>query len=205
MKGFIGDLGGQQVAVFVFKQGPFQGQLASSFTSEREPTCQMGPLEMIPAREILTIVADGEFRSGVIAYGLRRTGTSKKASFPSQSWPQEIEVAENVLHGDNWEVVRWDIQVDQWPQREDWKDVVEETLASLIEAGAVVAWLGQEGFFVDPPDLFNPEHMTGAVLAAMTDSGEFLCPIDPEKPLRSLSDSELMELRSASRGLADAN
>ena len=35
---------------------------------------------------------------------------------------------------------------------------MKETLTSLIEAGAVVACLGQEGFFADPPDLFNPKH-----------------------------------------------
>jgi hypothetical protein len=30
VRGFLGDLGGKQVVVFVFKEGPFQGQLASS-------------------------------------------------------------------------------------------------------------------------------------------------------------------------------
>lgn len=31
VRGFLGDLGGQQVAVFVYKEGAYQGQLASSF------------------------------------------------------------------------------------------------------------------------------------------------------------------------------
>ena len=30
-RGFLGDINGTQVAVFVFKDGPYQGQLASSF------------------------------------------------------------------------------------------------------------------------------------------------------------------------------
>lgn len=158
---------------------------------------------MIPAREVLTVIADGEIRSGVIAYGLRTDGLDKKAMFPSHRWPQEIEVAEYFLHGETWEVIRWDIQIDRWPDQKDWKDVVKETLARLIEAGAVVARLGQEGFFADPPDLFTPKHMTGGVLAAMTISGDFMCPLDPERPLKALSDSELLQLRSASEGLSD--
>lgn len=31
VRGFLGDINGQQVAVFVYKEGPYQGQLASSF------------------------------------------------------------------------------------------------------------------------------------------------------------------------------
>lgn len=42
VKGFIGDLGGQQVAVFVFKQGPFQGQLASSFIPSANQLAKWG-------------------------------------------------------------------------------------------------------------------------------------------------------------------
>ena len=30
VKGFIGDIDGTQVAVFVYKEGPYQGELASS-------------------------------------------------------------------------------------------------------------------------------------------------------------------------------
>lgn len=30
VRGFLGDIDGQQVAVFVYKEGPYQGQLASS-------------------------------------------------------------------------------------------------------------------------------------------------------------------------------
>jgi hypothetical protein len=50
-----------------------------------------------------------------------------------------------------------------------------------------------------------PEQMTGGVLAAMTESGDFVCLVDPDKPLETLPDSKLLELRSASRGLADAH
>lgn len=160
---------------------------------------------MIPARELLTVIAHGEFRPGIIAYGLRDSTASKNASFPYEIWSAEIEVNEHLLHGDSWEVVRWDIQIDRWPEPDAWEDVVKETLSSLITAGAVVAWLGQEGFFADPPDLFKPEQMTGGVLAAMTESGDFVCPVDPDKPLKTLPDSKLLELRLASKGLADAH
>lgn len=31
VRGFLGDIDGQEVALFVYKEGPYQGQLASSF------------------------------------------------------------------------------------------------------------------------------------------------------------------------------
>jgi hypothetical protein len=99
---------------------------------------------VIPAREVLTVIAHGEFRPGIIAYGLRDSTANRKASFPYEIWPEQIEVNEYLLHGDRWQVVRWDIQIDRWPQAQGWQDVVRGTLASLIDAGAVVAWLGQE-------------------------------------------------------------
>lgn len=163
----------------------------------------MGTLPMIPAREVLTIVWQGEFHPGVIAYGLRRQDSTSNPLFPSGAWPVGTEVEEFRLTGDAWEVVRWDILVVKWPNPANWPDVIRQTLSSLLQSEAVVAWLGQEGGFCDPPYLFDPECMTGAVFAALT-SDIFLCPLDPDEPLRSLSDQELAQLRMASGGLASA-
>jgi hypothetical protein len=157
-----------------------------------------------PAREVLQVVWKGEFAPGVIAYGLRESETNLQPVFPFHLWPSEIDVGDWLLHGERWEILMWEIQVDRWPDPRAWKGVVKETLGRLIEAKAVVAWLGSEGGpFADPPDLFMPEHMTGGVLAALTDSGDFLCPLDLDAPLRRLPDSEMLTLRLASRGLAE--
>lgn len=159
---------------------------------------------MIPAREVLTVIADGEFRSGVIAYGLRQSARTETPLFPHSAWPDGTSVEEYVLRGENWQVIRWDIEISSWPVGEAWEQVVKRTLSALLEAEAVVAWLGQEGVFSDPPDLFKPEYMTGGVLGAMTDSGELVLSMKPDEPLRSLTDSQLLQLRVASKGLSDA-
>jgi hypothetical protein len=169
-------------------------------------TGKVGCIAMLPARETLTIVANGEIHAGVIAYGLRSAATRVRANFPFHAWPEEISLNEGSLHGQAWEVLLWEIQIDRWPERHAWKDAIKETLADLVDAGAVVAWLGSEGHpYVDPPDLFKPEHMTGGVLAALTKAGEFWSPFDPDMPAGTLSDDDLLRLRAASKGLSDTS
>ena len=42
-------------------------------------------------------------------------------------------------------------------------------LQAVLDLGCVVAWLGSEGTpLADPPDLFDPVHMTGGALAGLT-------------------------------------
>ncbi|MBW3615958.1 MAG: hypothetical protein KY439_11740, partial [Actinobacteria bacterium] len=92
-----------------------------------------------------------------------------------------------------------------WPPREVWLRSVRATFEVLVNAGASVAWIGLEGFFCDPPNLFDPAFMSGGVLAAMTSTGEFLCPLDPDEPVVALDDKELLRLREASEGLSNVD
>ena len=43
-----------------------------------------------------------------------------------------------------------------------------------------------------------------AAMASLTVTGQFTCPVDPEKPLRTLSDDEMRTLRKISGGLASS-
>jgi hypothetical protein len=66
----------------------------------------------------------------------------------------------------------------------------------LIDVGCRVAWVGAEGIpFCDPPGLFDPDCMTGGVLAWLTSDGWFGCPLDPDQPLEPAPDRQLLRLR----------
>lgn len=45
----------------------------------------------------------------------------------------------------------------------------------------------------------------GAVFAAKSADGLFLCPTTPSGPLLSITDAQMMDLRSRTEGLADAH
>jgi hypothetical protein len=159
---------------------------------------------VIPAREVLTVFIDGEERSGIALYALLPSGSGSALALPDLQWPTS-DTHEFCLHGEAWEVVGWDVALDVWPQGAQWTDFIRQALDGLVRRGAVVAWVGAEGFVVaDPPDLFSPDAMTGSVLAAMTARGIFLCPTESDLPVSPLEDDELLLLRQHARGLADA-
>ena len=88
---------------------------------------------------------------------------------------------------------------------ERWQRAVRVTLQAMVDRGARVAWLGAEGVpFCDPPELFSPECMSGGVLGWITDSGEYSCELDPDRPIARAADDTLLKLRLHARGLADA-
>lgn len=158
-----------------------------------------------PARETLTVFVAGEELPGVIVYGLRGPGLPP-IEFPSREWQLSHDPQPFRLHGDSWEVIGWDLAVATWPSAEDWPRVIERTLSAILATGCMVAWLGAEGCpFSDPPDLFSPDWMDGGVLAALTAQGDFLCPLSPDEPLRTLSTTDLELLRARAVGLADAS
>lgn len=106
------------------------------------------------------------------------------------------------LYDGGWRVIVWDVPITEWPESDAWTIAVRSTFDSLLAAGCVVAWIGREGYFCDPPDLFLPSCMSEGVVAAATVGGFFSCPVVPDKPLKYLTDEELLEIRSQSDGLA---
>ncbi|HSR54184.1 MAG TPA: hypothetical protein VLV83_25425 [Acidobacteriota bacterium] len=155
--------------------------------------------------EFFRIIWEGEEVSGLTLYGLRTRKEEAPAVFPIPSWPNEIEYRQSTLHGERWEVLVWDIRVQQWPKHTHFGDVVRSTLEALLEGGCCVAWVGREGHFVDPPDLFLPEFMSGGILAALTRDHEYKVNIDTSKPPSLLSDEEMDQLRLHCFDLASAD
>lgn len=164
----------------------------------------MGALVEKPAREVMDVVVNGSIRAGISVYGLRPPQGGNIPPFPSDYWPNELEMNAHRLTGEQWEVLNWDVVLIEWPRGPAWRAAVRRTFSALIGYGCVVAWLGSEGFFCDPPGLFDPDCMTTGVLAALTADGEFVCRVDPDEPLRTLSDEEMLRLRDAAGGLATA-
>lgn len=158
------------------------------------------------ARDSLTVFVGGAEAPGLIVYGLSSSALSKDIESPAPLWPGSPVSNCFVLHGDNWRVRGWEVPVTLWPTGSDFHDVIRRTLEMLIQGGCRVAWIGAEGVpFCDPPGLFDPEWMSGGVLAWMTDDGGFDCPLDPDRVLAPVSDDDLLALRTYARGLADVS
>ncbi|WP_179012990.1 hypothetical protein [Paenarthrobacter ureafaciens] len=163
----------------------------------------------IPARTTMTVFWNAEEgqeeKRGFIVFGLVDPDRLPGKSFPVDMWPAGTEVAETRLHGESWEVKLWDVKISEFPHEPEWTEAVHATLKTVIDAGCRVAWVSSEGYpFVDPPHLFLAEGMSGSVFAALTSAGEFFCPLDPDQPIRAISDDHLALLREHARGLADA-
>lgn len=158
-----------------------------------------------PVRETLKIIIEGEEVPGLIAYGLRRPSGSVVATFPADAWIAHPEPTDFTLRGEAWEVLMWEVPIVIWPTPSEMESTLRATLGTLIEAGCRVAWVGAEGLpFSDPPGLFDPRWMSGAVLAWMTDTGAGDCRIDPDAPITPVGHDVLLALRTHSAGLADA-
>lgn len=156
-----------------------------------------------PASELLHVIWNGEQVPGVSFHGLFERHGHETVQFPREPWPDAMGVHEFLLHNDHWEVAVWDVPMASWPTGTRWREAVRTTFSKLLASGARVAWIGLEGLFCDPPDLFTPSCMSGGVLAALTCTGDFWCPVDPHAPLAALTDDQLLRLRQASEGLSD--
>jgi hypothetical protein len=160
---------------------------------------------MVPAKEKLTIFSDGEELPGIIVYGLAAPATLS-ATLPPDHWDGGQHISTFTLVGEQWEVVLWEIPLSRWPSGPQWQHALSRILETMINQGARVVWVGAEGIpFADPPDLFDPRYMAGAVLTWLTEDGQRGRPFDPDQPLSPATAAELTFLRQFARGLADVD
>jgi hypothetical protein len=151
----------------------------------------------------MDVVVNGSIQLGISVNGLRmRREPPNMPAFPTGYWSGDVEVNVHRLVGQAWEIVNWDAALTLWPCGIEWRRAVKGTLQSLIDEDCIVAWLGSEGFLCDPPHLFDPECMASGVLAALTASGRFICPVDPCEPFLTLTDEEMLSLREEAAELA---
>lgn len=156
------------------------------------------------ARDHLRIFWKGEEAEGLLFYGLRRRRHPTVPQFPT-SWAARTQVNSFLLHGDGWEVVLWEVWTPGWLLQEKLDSLVSECFEALHAAGSVVTWMGVEGGFVDPPHLFDPEHMAESVVVAWSASTGRVGRLLLDAPLRFLGAADLEALRESSAGLASSN
>src|SRR5579884_2189815 len=155
----------------------------------------------VPAREQLVVIYEGEEWPGIIIYGLGAPGSIQREA-QEGLWEPGQTVHKFILHGEHWEVLLWELPLTYWPSGDMWQSRLRDTLIAMIANGAVVAWVGAEGIlFSDPPYLFDPEHMSGGVLAWRTADGRTGGSLDPDQPLSPISDAEMLALRQYAHGL----
>jgi hypothetical protein len=112
---------------------------------------------------------------GLIAYGYWRNKPIKIPDFPSFKWPL-IETSDFEMNGKNWFVKRWDIKIDKWPLKDKWEELLEFSLKHVVNNGALIAWFGIEGNFIEPPSLFDYNEMSpSGVYACYTKELGFKC------------------------------
>ncbi|BDR55772.1 hypothetical protein [Xylocopilactobacillus apis] len=110
--------------------------------------------------------------------------------FPLSFWKKGTVVKKNKLFGDDWVVWVWDLKVSSFPK--DWRKAMRETLLYFSEE-AGLSWCSLEGYFEDPPSLFNPEMSEGYYAYAIKD--DFVCHTDLDCTYTSLSKQDLMRLK----------
>lgn len=140
---------------------------------------------------MLGIFWDGEEIDGFTVYGYWRDNESSR---PELDLTDGMHQKTSRIHGAGWTIGIWDLKVERWPTSDSWGQSIRAMLSQLIENGAVVAWCGTEGMFVEPPELFSPGEISGGVWAAATKS-KVWGPPELEDAFEPLSDEQLVELQ----------
>ncbi len=139
---------------------------------------------------------NGEEVDGITIYGFFTGEKTEELDTPINIWPLSSEFKHSQLSGDNWTVWLCDIRIKEWPEKSAWLNAIERTFEVMIHHGAIVSWAGLEGFFVEPPDLFKPELMSGGVWAIKMRDGRFVCNSRIGESFETLEDSILNRIRS---------
>lgn len=159
----------------------------------------------LPLSETLTVYWGGEEVPGFTIYAL---GPPSLADAPELAESlEDLPAAENtfLLGGEGWLVRTWDIRMEWWPATEVFNAAIERVFSELIRCGFRVVWVGVEGHFVDPPDLFDVEFVPDGILAASSATTGFVTTLDLGEPVVSLPATVIADLRKAGEGLANAS
>jgi hypothetical protein len=150
-------------------------------------------------RDALTVVGGGHLEPGVLLYGLVLGAEPAPPGLALDGWPEGAVLRRGRLRGEGWTIWVLELGLPSLPAPEAWAAAVAASLDALITAGARVAWAGFEGLLVEPPGLFDPEAMEGAVWAARTADGLAFGPPPLDAPLQVLDAAALGRLAQAAR------
>lgn len=158
------------------------------------------------AREALRVGSFGEAQPGMVFFALRHEhNKSVPAIFPADAWEFDVRMKSRSTSRETWEVIRWTVTVSRWPAQPLFEAAITASLHALLDAHAVVAWVGLPTSFAAPPALFVAEYMHGPVLVAATPDSPNPGVLELDAPLSPLTDDACSGLRQASQGLARAH
>jgi hypothetical protein len=153
-------------------------------------------------RDALTVYVGGDEVPGVLLYGLESTTNDSEPRFPGEAWPGFVSLKTYILHGESWRVRLWEVALSEIPPIDVLQHAIGDTLDAFLGSGVVVAWMGLEGSFCDPPSLFLPECMSGGVITARSASGKRWNGPGAAHSFEPLSDNDLLALRAEAHPLA---
>lgn len=157
-----------------------------------------GSMKKSFTEESLSIIWDNEEMPGLTIYGFWLTDIVSNPDFPLKFWDNQFGVKVQRLYdceNNDWTVFVWDMIITHWPSASEWINKLNNTLKYLVEHGALVAWCGLEGYFADPPYLFDPVYMSGGIYAIYTQQFGFVCTAYMGKSFRVIADNELNNIR----------
>jgi hypothetical protein len=144
----------------------------------------------------LGIIWKGDEVDGILVYGLWYSSIPASApEFDVRLWPSKVEWKPWKLFGEDWCIWMLEIAVKGWPNPEDWNQTIYNILRSMKKHGAIIAWMGIEGHFADPPSLFHPDEMSEGVWAAIGKDDTFYPPPALDELFQTFSDEILLKLR----------
>jgi hypothetical protein len=143
----------------------------------------------------LGIFWEGEEVDGILVYGYWDSAVAEEPVFPNEVWESNAEWKTSELHDEKWSVWLWQIRVLNWPSTLEWIDRVRKTLEAMRTGRAKVSWCGIEGFFSDPPKLFDSAEMSGGVWAVLGVDGVLYGPPPLDGVFLPIPDSLLDEIR----------
>lgn len=131
---------------------------------------------------------------GLYVYGYWRGEADPRAGIPAWAWSMFAQFDEYHLTGKEWHVVLWTIRLRKWPTPQEWEASLRNTFQSMLDSGAKAAWCATEGYFADPPSLFE-DAMAEGVYAAQSPALGFKCATGPGRPFATLSTADIRILR----------
>lgn len=147
--------------------------------------------------DTLGVFFEGEERKGVSAYGLWVPSASRVSPVLAD-WPSPAVMHEQSLQpvdGPAWEVVIRDIAVEVWPPLHRWRETIANTLRLFCDAGAIVSWCAVEGYFSEPPHLFD-DRMAEGVWAVFSPTLGLRLKSELNSPLQAIDEQTRIEVRN---------
>jgi len=151
-------------------------------------------------KECLGVIYDSGEIDGIYFLGFFIDNLNPNVDFPKHLWNVPISCTSFKLIDidyNKWIAIEWKVIIkDCFPSKNNWQEIIKNTMQYILDKGAVVSWIGLEGGFADPPSLFDPKSMTGQVYAFLTNQNEFQCASNIDEEFKVIDNETLIRLNN---------